>query len=154
MTSSVGDAVYLSNYLVNTHVYGVVVPDGDPPEFWATYEIRGDQGPLFMAAVLGPDGEPGKDAFALKLQTDDKDHPDDLPLTMTNTPADIGIAGNHPAQKTGKNTGNRESHSQKTNSHLLFYFQSGFRILPVGILQGNSALRAAESKTMQNGREE
>ena len=90
MTSSVGDAVYLSNYLVNTHVYGVVVPDGDPPEFWATYEIRGDQGTLFMAAVLGPDGEPGRDSFALKLQTDDKGDPDDLPRTMTDTPADVG----------------------------------------------------------------
>lgn len=88
--ASLGDATYLSNYLVNTHVYGVVVPPGDPPEFWATYEIRGDQGTLFMAAVIGPDGEAGKDAFALKLQTDDLDDPDELPRTMTDTVADIG----------------------------------------------------------------
>lgn len=88
--SALGDATYLSNYLVNTHVYGVVVPPGDPPEFWATYEIRGDQGTLFMAAVIGPDGAAGKDAFALKLQPDDFDDPDELPRTMTNTEADIG----------------------------------------------------------------
>lgn len=85
-----GDATYLSNYLVNTKVYGVVVPPGDPPEFWATYEIAGDNGTLFMAAVLGPDGEPGSDAFALKLQTGAIDAPEDLPRTMTNTEADIG----------------------------------------------------------------
>lgn len=89
-TPNVGDTTYLSSYLVNTRVYGVVVPPGEAPEFWATYEIRGDQGTLFMAAVIGPDGEPGKDAFALKLQTDAVDDPDDLPRTMTNTPADIG----------------------------------------------------------------
>jgi len=88
--AEVGDATYLSNYLVNTRVYGVVVPPGDPPEFWATMEIRGDQGTLFMAAVIGPDGQPGRDAFALKLQTDDVDSPDHLPRTMTDTPADIG----------------------------------------------------------------
>ena len=85
-----GDATYLSSYLVNTKVYGVVVPPGDPAEFWATYEVAGDNGTLFMAAVLGPDGNPGQDAFALKLQTDGIDDPDQLPRTMTNTEADIG----------------------------------------------------------------
>jgi len=90
MTSSIGDSTYLSNYLVNTKVYGVVVPPGNPPEFWATYEIAGDEGTLFMAAVLGPDGAPGRDAFGLKLQTDATDTPDQLPRTMTNTEADIG----------------------------------------------------------------
>lgn len=87
---TVGDATYLSNYLVNTKVYGVVVPPGDPAEFWATYEIAGDNGTLFMAAVLGPDGTPGQDAFALRLQTDTISEPDELPSTMTNTEADIG----------------------------------------------------------------
>lgn len=88
--AALGDATYLSNYLVNTKVYGVVVPPGEPPEFWATYEIAGDNGTLFMAAVLGPDGEPGQDAFALKLQTEPIDSPEQLPRTMTNTEADIG----------------------------------------------------------------
>jgi hypothetical protein len=91
MTSSIGDATYLSSYLINTKVYGVVVPPGTNPEFWATYEIAGDNGTLFMAAILGPDGVPGKDAFALKLQTSQLDTPDQLPgNTMTNTEADIG----------------------------------------------------------------
>ena len=83
MTSSIGDSTYLSNYLVNTKVYGVVVPPGNPPEFWATYEIAGDEGTLFMAAVLGPDGVPGRDAFGLKLQTDSTDTPDQLPRTIS-----------------------------------------------------------------------
>ena len=90
MTAALGDSTYLSSYLVNTKVYGVVVPPGDPPEFWATYEIAGDNGTLFMAAVLGPNGEPGRDAFALKLQTDLTDSADQLPNTMTDTEADIG----------------------------------------------------------------
>lgn len=90
MTSSIGDATYLSSYLINTKVYGVVVPPGANPEFWATYEIAGDDGTLFMAAILGPDGVPGKDAFALKLQTTPLESPDQLPRTMTNTDADIG----------------------------------------------------------------
>jgi hypothetical protein len=90
MTSFAGDAQYLSSYLINTKVYGVVVPPGANPEFWATYEIAGDNGTLFMAAILGPDGVPGKDAFALKLQTTPLDSPDQLPNTMTDTAADIG----------------------------------------------------------------
>lgn len=88
--SALGDATYLTDYLINTKVYGVVVPPGEPPEFWATYEIQGDSGTLFMAAVLGPDGEPGNDAFALSLQTDIYDTPDQLPRTLTDTQADIG----------------------------------------------------------------
>jgi len=86
----VSDAVYLSNYLVNTKIYGVVVPPGTDPEFWATYEISGDEGTLFMAAVMGPDGLPGKDAFALKLQTTPLESSDQLPNTLTDSEADIG----------------------------------------------------------------
>ena len=88
---TIGDATYLSSYLINTKVYGVVVPPGEPAEFWATYEVAGDNGTLFMAAVLGPDGLPGRDAIALKLQTDTVDSPDQLPSeSLTNTEADIG----------------------------------------------------------------
>lgn len=88
--STLGDATYLTDYLINTKVYGVVVPSGEDPEFWATYEIAGDSGTLFMAAVIGPDGQPGNDAFALNLQTDIYDGPEQLPRTLTDTVADIG----------------------------------------------------------------
>jgi len=90
MTVTVGDSVFLEQYLINTRVYGVVVPAGSPPEFWATYEIQSDQGTLTMAAVLGPQGPAGADAFAMHLQTDPYDSPDELPNTLTNTVADIG----------------------------------------------------------------
>ena len=90
MTVAVGDTVFLEQYLINTRVYGVVTPAGTPPEFWATYEIQGDQGTLTMAAVLGPTGPAGVDAFAMHLQTDPYDSPDELPNTLTNTAADIG----------------------------------------------------------------
>jgi hypothetical protein len=90
MTSFTGDAQYLSSYLINTKVYGVVVPPGENPEFWATYEIAGDNGTLFMAAILGPDGVPGKDAFALTLQTDQIASPDQLPSASVLTDTDIG----------------------------------------------------------------
>ena len=86
----VGDTVFLEQYLINTRVYGVVTPAGTPPEFWATYEIQGDQGTLMMAAVIGPQGPAGADAFAMHLQTDPYDSPDELPNTLTNTVADIG----------------------------------------------------------------
>jgi hypothetical protein len=88
--STLGDATYLTDYLINTKVYGVVVPPGEAPEFWATYEIQGESGTMFMAAVVGPEGEPGNDAFVLHLQTDMLDSPDQLPRTLTNTIADIG----------------------------------------------------------------
>jgi hypothetical protein len=89
-TATVGDTSFLANYLINTRVYGVVVPGNSEPEFYATYEIQGDQGTLFLAAVVGADGEAGQDAIALHIQTDPYDSPDDLPHTLTNTPADIG----------------------------------------------------------------
>jgi hypothetical protein len=86
----VGDSVFLQQYLINTRVYGVVVPPDTPPEFWATYEIQSDQGTLMMAAVIGPTGPAGADAFAMHLQTDPYDSPDELPNTLTDTAADIG----------------------------------------------------------------
>ena len=90
MTVAVGDTVFLEEYLINTRVYGVVVPPGTPPEFWATYEIQSDQGTLTMAAVIGPTGPAGADAFAMLQQTDPYDSPDELPNTLTDTVADIG----------------------------------------------------------------
>lgn len=88
--TAVGDSTYLTNYLINSRIYGVVVPPGEDPEFWATYEIQGDQGTLFMAAVIGPDGAAGSDSFALTLQTDAYNNPSQLPQVLTNTAADIG----------------------------------------------------------------
>jgi hypothetical protein len=89
MTVPVTDAVFLSEYLINSRVYGVIVPPNSAPEFWATFEVQGDQGTLMMAAVLGPTGPAGADAFAMHLQTDPYDDPSELP-TLTNTVADIG----------------------------------------------------------------
>lgn len=90
VAASVGETNFLANYLINTRVYGVVVPSTGEQEFYATYEIQGDQGTLFLAAVVGADGEAGQDAIGLHLQTDPYDTPDDLPHTLTNTVADIG----------------------------------------------------------------
>jgi hypothetical protein len=86
----VSDATFLQNYLINTRVYGVVVPPGQPPEFIATYEIQGDQGTLLMAVVVGPEGPAGANMFALDLQNDAIDSAADLPQTLTNTAADLG----------------------------------------------------------------
>jgi hypothetical protein len=89
----VTDFQYLANYLINTRVYGVVVPpDASGNEFFATFEIQGDQGTLTMAAIIGPRGPSGQDAFLLNLQNDALDDPGDLPETLQNTKADIGKA--------------------------------------------------------------
>lgn len=93
MTVAIGqsDANFLKSYLVNTRVYGVVVPAGSPPEFLATFEIQGDQGTLVIAVAVGPQGDPGADAFALILMDDDTiDSPLNLPKAMTQ--ADLGKA--------------------------------------------------------------
>jgi hypothetical protein len=91
MNTPVGDANFIAEYMINTRVYGVVVPPGGgTQEFWATYEIQSDQGTLMMAVVIGPKGAAGANAFAMHLQTDPFDSPDELPNTLTNTVADIG----------------------------------------------------------------
>jgi hypothetical protein len=87
---AIGDTTFLQSYLINTRVYGVVVPPGQPPEFLATYEIQGDQGTLIIAVAVGPEGPAGANMFALNLQNDTIDNPSDLPQTLTNTTADIG----------------------------------------------------------------
>lgn len=87
---STGDTTLLNSYLINTRVYGIVVPAGQPPQFTATYEIQGDQGTMTIAAVVGEEGPPGAAAFALTLQTDSIDDPADLPQTLQNSPADKG----------------------------------------------------------------
>jgi hypothetical protein len=86
----VGDTVLLETYFINTRVYGIVVPAGSPPTFTATYEIQGDQGTMTIAAVVGPQGPAGQNAFVLNFQADAIDDPADLPQTLTNTTADIG----------------------------------------------------------------
>jgi hypothetical protein len=90
MTIDISDANFLQSYLINTRVYGVVVPPGQPPEFLATYEIQGDQGTLLMAVAVGPEGPAGANMFALDLQNDTVDTPADLPTDLTDTVADIG----------------------------------------------------------------
>jgi hypothetical protein len=89
-TPSVGDQVYLGTFLVNTHVYGVVTPSDTPDQFSATFEIMGDQGTLMTNALIGPKGDPGQNAFALRLQKDNIDDPANLPTTLRNTDADVG----------------------------------------------------------------
>lgn len=86
----VTDANFLAQYLINTRVYGVVVPPGAQPEFLATYEIQGDQGTLIIAVAVGPQGPAGANMFALELQNDDIDSASDLPQTLQNSSADIG----------------------------------------------------------------
>ena len=88
--TTVGDANFLQNYLINSRVYGVVVPPGSPPEFLATFEIAGDQGTLLIAVAIGDKGPAGQNMFPLHLQNDEIDDPADLPQTLTNSPADIG----------------------------------------------------------------
>lgn len=91
MTSpAIGDTSFLQDYLINTRVYGVVVPPGQPPEFLATYEIQGDQGTLLIAVAIGPEGPAGANMFAMTLINDSTDNVADLPQTLTNTIADIG----------------------------------------------------------------
>lgn len=90
MSAPVGDQTLLQSYLINTRVYGYVIPATGQQQFTATYEIQGDQGTLTMAVVIGPEGPAGADMFALRLQTDAVDDPADLPQTLTNTSADIG----------------------------------------------------------------
>ncbi|MCV7174944.1 hypothetical protein [Mycolicibacterium sphagni] len=89
MTASL-DSNQLASYLVNTQVYGVTVRPDTPPEFWVTYEIQGDQGSLFMAAVIGEEGEAGADQFPLLLQKDPYTTPAELPQTLQNNAADKG----------------------------------------------------------------
>jgi hypothetical protein len=89
-TPGIGDQVYLGTFLVNTHVYGVVTPPDTPDQFSATFEIMGDQGTLMTNALIGPKGDPGQNAFALRLQKDNIDDPANLPTTLTNTDADVG----------------------------------------------------------------
>jgi hypothetical protein len=94
MTSTLApptDLQFLANYLINARVYGVVIPpDASGSEFFATFEVQGDQGTLTMAAIIGPRGPQGQDAFLLNLVNDAIDDPADLPETLQNTKADIG----------------------------------------------------------------
>ena len=88
---TVGQKVYLGNYLVNTAVYGVVMPPDTPDAmFAATFEIQGDQGTLMMDALVGSPGPAGESMFALRLQKSIVDDPADLPTNLTDTTADIG----------------------------------------------------------------
>jgi hypothetical protein len=89
-TPAIGDTTFLQSYLINTRVYGVVVPPGNPPEFLATYEVQGDQGTLLIAVAVGNEGPAGANMFPLTLQNDTIDATANLPQTLTNTVADIG----------------------------------------------------------------
>lgn len=89
-TPGVGDTNFLQEYLINTRVYGVVVPPGSPPEFLATYEIQGDQGTFVIAVAIGPEGPAGQNMFALTLQNDTIDSTANLPQTLTGSVADVG----------------------------------------------------------------
>ena len=82
--------VLIASYLINTRVYGYVVPASSQQEFTATYEISGDQGTMTIAAVIGSQGQAGANMFVLNLQTDATDAPANLPQTLTNTVADVG----------------------------------------------------------------
>lgn len=88
--ATIGQQVYLGTFLVNTHVYGVVTPPDTPDQFSATFEIMGDQGTLMTNALQGPQGIPGRDQFALRIQVSSIDDPDNLPTSLNNTEADIG----------------------------------------------------------------
>jgi hypothetical protein len=90
MTTAIIDQPQLASYLINTRVYGYVVPATGQLQTTMTYEVQGDQGTLMMAVVIGPEGPAGADMFLLNLQTSAVEDPGDLPQNLGNTKADIG----------------------------------------------------------------
>jgi hypothetical protein len=87
---NVGQIVYLGSQLVQGHYYGVITDGLTPDQFSSTWEVVGDQGTLITAAIKGDQGDPGENAFALRLQTSIVDDPANLPGVLTNSEADIG----------------------------------------------------------------
>lgn len=87
--ANVGQIVYLGSQLVQGHYYGVITDGATPDQFSSTWEVVGDQGTLITAAIKGDKGDPGQDAFALRLQTTIVNDPADLPR-LTASDADLG----------------------------------------------------------------
>ena len=86
-----GDQSFLASYLVDTYLFGSVIPPDATAPFSGTYEIYGDIGSMVFPAIRGAQGVPGPAAFALNLMTDTGvDTPADLPQTLQNTNADRG----------------------------------------------------------------
>lgn len=88
--ANVGQIVYLGSQLVQGHYYGVITDGATPDQFSSTWEVVGDQGTLITAAIKGEKGDPGQDAFALRLQTTIVNDPAQLPGSLTNSDADLG----------------------------------------------------------------
>lgn len=89
-TPQIGEMVYLKSVMANVHIYGVVSDGETPDQFTATLEIAGDNATMTLAALVGPPGRPGQNAFALRLQTSTIDDPEDLPYNLTDQEEDIG----------------------------------------------------------------
>lgn len=87
---NVGQLVYLGSQLVQGHYYGVITDGATPDQFSSTWEVVGDQGTLITAAIKGDKGDPGENAFALRLQTSIVDDPANLPGSLLNNEADLG----------------------------------------------------------------
>jgi len=125
MTSpNIGDSVFLKQLLLNAKIYGVVTDPNNPNLFAATMEIFQDDGVITVPALVGPQGPAGQPQFALRLQTDDIASPDNLPLDLTNSEADIGkywilIAG---YDDNGNPLG--------TNAYV--WFGNSYRTMPLG----------------------
>lgn len=85
-----GEMVYLKSVAANVHIYGVVSDGETPDQFCATLEIAGDQATMSLAALVGPPGPAGENAFALRLQRSAIDDPEDLPQNLTDDPEDLG----------------------------------------------------------------
>ncbi|QBP29683.1 hypothetical protein SEA_TYPHA_26 [Mycobacterium phage Typha] len=85
-----GEMVYLKSVLTNVHIFGCVSDGETPDQFCATLEIAGDNASMSLAALVGPKGPPGQNAFALRLQRSIIDDPEDLPQNLTDDEEDIG----------------------------------------------------------------
>jgi hypothetical protein len=87
---NVGQIVYLGSQLVQGHYYGVITDGATPDQFSSTWEVVGDQGTLITAAIKGDKGDPGENAFALRLQKSIVDDPANLPGALLDNDADLG----------------------------------------------------------------
>ncbi|MCC9181072.1 hypothetical protein [Mycolicibacterium mageritense] len=89
-TPGMGEMVYLKSVLTNVHIFGVVGDGDTPDQFCATLEIAGDNATMSLAALVGPPGPAGQNAFALRLQKSIIDDPEDLPQNLTDDEEDLG----------------------------------------------------------------
>ena len=90
ITPGMGEMVYLKSVLSNIHIFGCVSDGDTPDQFCATLEISGDNATMSLAALVGPPGPPGQNAFALRLQKSIIDDPEDLPQNLTDDEEDQG----------------------------------------------------------------